>query len=168
MFETDFCPVVVLRGLVLLYCDPSIPPEEFLGPLGPKLETELKMSFPGPSGPRAPKVKNKVKKSQKVEKELKFPLFDSLSTLFLTFWTAPGTHFQLRFQLWARRAQELLWGDGRVATPCMKFENPRPKEDKIIRPWVQRFYAILGLESAEKLLWHCQTPTQALHLKKVL
>ena len=29
---------------------------------------------------------------------------------------APATHFQLRFQLWARRAQELLWGDGRVAT----------------------------------------------------
>ena len=28
-------------------CDPSIPPEEFLGPSGPKLETELKMSFQG-------------------------------------------------------------------------------------------------------------------------
>ena len=26
------------------HCDPSIPPEEFLGPSGPKLETELKMS----------------------------------------------------------------------------------------------------------------------------
>ena len=72
--------------------------------------------------PEAQKVKNRVEKSvQKVEeKELKFPLFDSFLTLFLTFCDPRAgrpqeTHFQLRFQLWARRAQELLWGDGRVA-----------------------------------------------------
>ena len=36
-------------------CDPSIPPEELLGPSGPKLETELKMSSRGrePRGPKS-------------------------------------------------------------------------------------------------------------------
>ena len=44
----------------------------------------------GPKGPGAPKVKDRVEKeSKKLKKELKFPLFDSFSTLFLTFW-APG------------------------------------------------------------------------------
>ena len=51
---------------------------------------------------------NRVKKeSKRLKKSWNFPF----STLFWTFWPrgrkAPGTHFQLRFQLWARRAQEL-------------------------------------------------------------
>ena len=67
-------------------CDPSIPPEEFLRPPGPKLETELKMSSWGLLAPGSQKVKNRVEKSQKVEVLTLFPLFDSFSTLFLTFW----------------------------------------------------------------------------------
>ena len=58
--------------------------------------------MPGAFWPRAPKVKNRVEKeSKKVEKELRFPLFDSLSTLFLTFWTpgpeGPGNSFSTPF-----------------------------------------------------------------------
>ena len=49
--------------------------------LRPKVGNGVDNEFPGPSGPGAQKVKNGVEKD-----------------------------FQLRFQLWARRAQELLWG----------------------------------------------------------
>ena len=94
-------------------CDPSIPLEEFLGPSGPKLEPELKMSSRGLPAPGSQKVKNRVEKDSKSGNFNSFSIFfDSFSTLFLTFWDpgvpAPGTHFQLRFPLWARRAQELL------------------------------------------------------------
>ena len=83
---------------------------------------ELKMSSRGLVAPGTKKVKIRVEKRVKKWKfQLFLNFFDSFSTLiFLTFWDprarrAPGTHFQVRFQLWARRVQELLWGDGRVA-----------------------------------------------------
>ena len=97
---------------------PFSPPRGVLGPFGPKVGNRVENEFSGPSGLGSKSYKTESKKSQKVERELKFPLFDSFSTLLLTSWTpgreAPGTHFQLHFQLWARRAQELLWGDWRV------------------------------------------------------
>ena len=66
-------------------------------------------------GPK--KLKAESKKSQKSLFRLFFNAVDSFSTLFLTFLgPGAGTHFQLRFQLWARRAQELLSGDSRVAS----------------------------------------------------
>ena len=82
---------------------------------GPKLETELKMSFPGPSGPGAQKSQKQSRKRVKKWKfQLFFNFFDSFSTPFSTFWTrgrkGPGTHFQLRFQLWARRAKNSSGG----------------------------------------------------------
>ena len=52
-----------------LRCDPSIPPEEFLGPSGPKLETELKMSSRDPPAPGGQKVKNGVEKESKKSKK---------------------------------------------------------------------------------------------------
>ena len=72
----------------------------------------------GLPAPRSKKLKAESKKSQQVEISTFFLFFNSFSALFLTFGNpgqAPGTHFQLRFQLWARRAQELLCGDWRVA-----------------------------------------------------
>ena len=48
-----------------LVCDPSIPPEEFLGLSGPKLETELKMSSRGLAAPVSKKLKTESKKSRK-------------------------------------------------------------------------------------------------------
>ena len=68
-------------------CDPSIPPEEFLGPSGPKLETELKMSSRGLPAPGPKKLKTESKKKSKMlKKSRNFHIFDSFSTLFLTFW----------------------------------------------------------------------------------
>ena len=46
-------------------CDPSIPPEEFLGPSGPKLEMELKMSSRGLPALGSKKAKNGVEKESK-------------------------------------------------------------------------------------------------------
>ena len=46
-------------------CDPSIPPEEFLGPPGPKMETELKMSSWGLPAPGPQEVKNRVEKESR-------------------------------------------------------------------------------------------------------
>ena len=66
--------------------DPSIALEEFLGPSGPKLERELKMSprgLPAPGGPK--KLKKKSRKRVKWKFQLFFNFFDSFSTLFLTF-----------------------------------------------------------------------------------
>ena len=87
------------------FCDPSIPPEEFLGPSGPKLETELKMSSRGLPAPGPKKVlKTESKKSRKMEISTLFQLFrlffDSVFKTFLVPGAArsPGTHFQLRFQ----------------------------------------------------------------------
>ena len=58
--------------------------------------------FPGPSGPRAQKVKNGVEKESKKWKfQLFFNFFDSFSTPFLTFWTpgpeGPGNSFSTPF-----------------------------------------------------------------------
>ena len=53
-------------------CDPSIPPEELLGPPGPRVGNGVENEFPGPSGPAVQKVENRVKKESK---ELKFQLF---------------------------------------------------------------------------------------------
>ena len=59
-------------------CDPSTPPDEFLGPKGPKLETELKMSSRGwkACGPKSQK-----NQSRKRAKQWKF----HCSTLFQPF-----------------------------------------------------------------------------------
>ena len=56
-------------------CDPSIPPEEFLGPSGPKLETEFKMSSQGCPALGPKKLKTESKKSQNVEIQLFFNSF---------------------------------------------------------------------------------------------
>ena len=66
--------------------------------------------------PGSKKLKTEPKKSQKVEISTLFQLFGLFFNSVFNFLgpgaqKAPGTHFQLRFQLWARRAQELLWGD---------------------------------------------------------
>ena len=47
-------------------CDP----EEFMGPSGPKLETESKISFQGLLAPVSKKLKSDSKKSQKVDGKL--------------------------------------------------------------------------------------------------
>ena len=46
---------------------------------------------------------------------------------------------------------------GNCARP-MRLPDPSPVLDKIVHPWVQKFYPVLGLESGERLLWHFQTP----------
>ena len=46
---------------------------------------------------------------------------------------------------------------GSCARP-MRLPDPSPVLDKIMHPWVQKFYPVLGLGSGEKLLWHFQTP----------
>ena len=95
-------------------CEPSIPQEEFLGPSGPKLETELKMSSRSLLAPGPKKLTHSRKRVKKVEKELKFPLFDSLSTLFLTFWApgpeGPGNSFSTLVPTLGPKGQKLLWG----------------------------------------------------------
>ena len=68
---------------------PFNPPRGAFGPFGPKVGNRVENEFPGPSGPGVQKVKIRVEKESKLEKELKFPLFDSFSTLILTFW-GPG------------------------------------------------------------------------------
>ena len=69
----------IFRGFSgVVTCDPSIPLEEFLGPSGPKLETELKMSSRGLPAPESKKLKTESKRVEKVEKEFNFPF----STLF--------------------------------------------------------------------------------------
>ena len=58
---------------------PPIPPQEFLGPSGPKLETELKTSSRGLPAPGVQKVKNGVEKeSKKLKKSWNFHFFDSV------------------------------------------------------------------------------------------
>ena len=74
-----------------------------LGPSGPKLEIESENVFPGREGPK--KSKTESKKSQ-------IDCFSTILTLFRLHFRlfgprgreAPGTHFGLFFQLWARRA----------------------------------------------------------------
>ena len=70
--------------------DPSIPPEELLGPSGPKLETELKMSSWGLLAPGPRKLKSESKKRQKVE----------ISTL---------SAFVIFFRLWFQLFGELIF-----------------------------------------------------------
>ena len=48
-----------------LRCDPSIPPRGVLGPFGPKVGNGVENEFPGPSGPGAQKVENRVEKESK-------------------------------------------------------------------------------------------------------
>ena len=111
MYET----IVVCRFATL-----QSPQKNSSGPSGLKLETELKMSSRGlpASGPKKV-IKSESKRVKKVEISTLFQHFDSFWTRFSLFGSrgrkAPRTHFQLRFQLWARRAQKLLWGDSRVA-----------------------------------------------------
>ena len=80
-------------------CHPSIPPEEFLGPSGPKLEAELIMSSRGLPAPGSKKRSRKRVKKWKFQ--LFFNLFDSFSTPFLTFGTlgpeGPGNSFSTPF-----------------------------------------------------------------------
>ena len=73
-----FEPTNFIPKQALSLQETPIPQEEFLGPSGPS----WKRSSPGPE-----KSKTELKKSKKVEKELKFPLFDSFSTLIFSFWT---------------------------------------------------------------------------------
>ena len=95
-------------------CETSIPPEELLGPSGPKLETELNMSSRGLPAPGPKKLKTESKKESKKLKRAEIYTFSLFFDSVLTFWTpgpeGPGNSFQLRFQLSARRAPELLWG----------------------------------------------------------
>ena len=97
-----------LNSVLTLYrCDPSIPPEEFLGPSGPKLETKLKMSSRGLQALGVEKLKSELTRVNK-----KGGNFNSFSFIFLFFdsdfncfgpWgrKAPETQLdQLRFQLW--------------------------------------------------------------------
>ena len=44
---------------------PFHPPRGVLGPFGPKVGNGVENEFLGPSGPRAPKVKNRVKREPK-------------------------------------------------------------------------------------------------------
>ena len=60
---------------LLSVCDPSIPPGEFLGPSGPKLETELKMSSRGLPAPGSKKLKTELKKSRKSRKRVEIFIF---------------------------------------------------------------------------------------------
>ena len=78
------------------------PPRGVFGPFGPKVGNGVENEFPGPSGPGVQKVKirrSESKKSQKVEKGLKFYFFDSDFNFFGPRGRkAQGTHFQFRFQ----------------------------------------------------------------------
>ena len=53
-----------------------------LGPPGPKLEKESENDFPGPLGPRAQKINNRVEKSQNGWKPVNFTLFRLCFRLF--------------------------------------------------------------------------------------
>ena len=113
-----FCGRLVLR--------PFNPPRGVLGPFGSKVGNGVENEFPGPRGSK--KLKTESKKSQKSQKRVEISTFLTLFRLSFNFLgprgrRAPGTHFQLRFQLWAWRAQELFWGDWRVARLVFK-----PKE----------------------------------------
>ena len=122
----------VMQSLVLR---PFHPPRGVLGPFGPKVGNGVENEFPGPSGPGVQKVKNRVEK----ESSGNFNSFSTFLALFRLFFKlfgprgrkAPGTHFQLHFQLWARRAQELLWGDGRVATLVVKTGLKEAENQKL-------------------------------------
>ena len=82
---------------VVLVLRPFNPPRGALGPFGPKVGNGVENEFPGPSGPGARKVKNRVEKESKKRKfQLFFNFFDSFSTLFLTF-GAPGGSFSTPF-----------------------------------------------------------------------
>ena len=79
-------------------CDPSIPPEEFLGPSGQKLETELNMSSRGLLAPGSKKLK---RESKKWKFSTLFQLFRLFFDSVLTFWTpgpeGPGNSFSTPF-----------------------------------------------------------------------
>ena len=79
------------------------PQKGVLGPFGPKVGKGVENEFPGLPAPGPNKLNQRQKRVRKVEKELKesqkvgnFDLFGPRGG------KAPGTHFQLRFQLWAR------------------------------------------------------------------
>ena len=81
---------------------PFHPPRGVLGPFRPKVGNGVENEFPGPSGPGAQKVKNRVEEeSKKWKVQLFFNFFDSFSTLFLTFWApgpeGPGNSFSTPF-----------------------------------------------------------------------
>ena len=61
--------------ILVTSCYPSIPPEEFLGPSGPKLETELKMSSRVTSQAAWYRMENgpKSKNGKKLAKNRKWP-----------------------------------------------------------------------------------------------
>ena len=79
------------------------------GVLGPEeLETELKMSSQRLPAPGSKKVKIRAKKEpKKLKKVHLLTLFDSDFNFFETprGRNAPGTHVQLRFQLWAHEKE---------------------------------------------------------------
>ena len=118
--------------ILVTSCYPSIPPEEFLGPSGPKLETELKVSSRGLAAPGSKKLKSESKKSQEVEKELKLPLFDSFSTLILTFWTPEGRKRELMFNSISNFRPEgpfPTFGPKRPRTPHGRLKDKRLRKN---------------------------------------
>ena len=86
--------------------DSLAPLQGSFGPFGPKVGKRVRKWVPGASAPGPKKSKTESKKSQN---RLFFNYFDFFSTPSSTFGPlgreAPGTHFGLFFQLWARRAQ---------------------------------------------------------------
>ena len=79
LFVRLFCAISSLEGpetpvngvawVARLELRPFHPPRGVLGPFGPKVGNGVENEFPGPSGPRAPKVKKRVEKeSKKLEK----------------------------------------------------------------------------------------------------
>ena len=71
-------------------CDPSIPPELFLGPSGPKLETELKMSRRGLPAPGSKKLELKQSRKKSLSGDVNsFSTFWTLSRLCFNF-LGPG------------------------------------------------------------------------------
>ena len=47
---------------------------------------------------------------------------------------------------------------GRIALSLRGFQTAAQYWIKIVHPWVQKFYPVLGLGPGERLLWHFQTP----------
>ena len=71
---------------------------------------------------------------------------------FFLFRSPLGNHFQeIDFYL--------VWVLGRVVFSLYWCQTPAQHWRKILHPWVQEFYPVLGLGSGGRLLRHSQTPT---------
>ena len=107
-FQLRPCPnnEVLVNALALR---PFNPLRGVLGLFGPNFGNGVEIYFPL----RGPKSQNQSRERvKKVERELTFLHFDSFFDSDFNFLgPGAGTHFRLCFQILARRAQELLWGD---------------------------------------------------------